>query len=35
MPWAYPAHDYEDSLANYVLYSYYRNSLPWKGDAEL
>ncbi|MCI2097889.1 MAG: sulfatase-like hydrolase/transferase [Succiniclasticum sp.] len=31
----YPAHDYEDSLANYVLYSYYRNSLPWKGDAEL
>jgi lipoteichoic acid synthase len=28
----YPAHDYEDSLANYVMYSYYRNSLPVSED---
>ena len=30
----YPVHDYEDSLANFVMYTYYRNSLPLKDDAE-
>jgi len=28
----YPERDYEDSLANYVMWSYYRSSLPEEGQ---
>lgn len=28
----YPETKYEDSLANFVMYTYYRNSLPYKGE---